>query len=188
MRARKNLGTIWPGKHLGAELVWPGLARANPSAQPATLQPQYSHSATVQPQYSHIRRSHSHSHSHGHSHSHSHTPIHEGIHTGGRREAPPPCVEAARSAASFMDGCVAVAVAVAEAVAVAVAEAGEPWAERRGRTITAKIAGTVLYLRTFVPSSRSAPPWIAERHVSQCYLESPVRPTTILPASLPLMC
>ena len=45
--------------------------------------------------------------------SHSHTPIHEGIHTGGRREAPSPCVEAARSAASFMDGCVAVAVAVA---------------------------------------------------------------------------
>ena len=39
---------------------------------------------------------------------------------GGR---PPPCVEAARSAASFMDGCVAVAVAEAEAVAVAVAEA-----------------------------------------------------------------
>ena len=40
---------------------------------------------------------------------------------GGRREAPPPCVEAARSAASFMDECVAVA--VAEAVAVAVTEA-----------------------------------------------------------------
>ena len=38
----------------------------------------------------------------------SHTPIHEGIHTGGRRFAPHPCVEAARSAASFMDGCVAV--------------------------------------------------------------------------------
>ena len=53
----------------------------------------------------------------------SHTPIHEGIHTGGRREAPPPCVEAARSAASFMDGCVAVAVAVAETVAVAVSVA-----------------------------------------------------------------
>ena len=51
------------------------------------------------------------------------TPIHEGIHTGGRREAPPPCVEAARSAASFMDGCVAVAEAEAEAVAVAVAVA-----------------------------------------------------------------
>ena len=55
-------------------------------------------------------RSHSHSRSHSLSLSlsHSHTPIHEGIHTGGRREAPPPCVEAARSAASFMDGCVAV--------------------------------------------------------------------------------
>ena len=35
-----------------------------------------------------------------------HTPIHKGIHKGGRREAPPPFVEAARSAASFMDGCV----------------------------------------------------------------------------------
>ena len=34
------------------------------------------------------------------------TPIHKGIHKGGRREAPPPFVEAARSAASFMDGCV----------------------------------------------------------------------------------
>ena len=45
------------------------------------------------------------------------------MHTGGRREAPHPCVEAARSAAFFMDGCVAVAVAEAEAVAVAVAEA-----------------------------------------------------------------
>ena len=56
--------------------------------------------------------SHSHSHSLSHSHSHSHTPIHEGIHTGGRREAPLPCMEAARSAASFVDGCVAVAVAV----------------------------------------------------------------------------
>ena len=30
------------------------------------------------------------------------TPIHKGIHKGGR---PPPFVEAARSAASFMDGC-----------------------------------------------------------------------------------
>ena len=50
---------------------------------------------------------HSHSHSLSHSHSHSHTPIHEGggasrrLHTGGRRFAPPPCVD------SFMDGCVA---------------------------------------------------------------------------------
>ena len=91
-------------------------SRPQPRPQPATVQPQYSHSATVQPQYSHSRRSHSHSHSHGHSHSHSHTPIHEGIHTGGRREAPPPCVEAARSAASFMDGCLAEAVAEAEVV------------------------------------------------------------------------
>ena len=40
---------------------------------------------------------------------------------GGRLRRPPPCVEAARSAASFMDECVAVA--VAKAVAVAVAEA-----------------------------------------------------------------
>ena len=39
----------------------------------------------------------------------------------GWREAPPLCVEAARSTASFMDECVAVA--VAEAVAVAVTEA-----------------------------------------------------------------
>ena len=54
----------------------------------------------------------------------SHTPTHEGIHTGGRApKAPAPCVEAARSAASFMDGCVAVAVAVAVAEAVAVAVA-----------------------------------------------------------------
>ena len=36
-------------------------------------------------------------------HSHSHTPFLEGIHTGGRRFAPPPCVD------SFTDGCVAVA-------------------------------------------------------------------------------
>ena len=57
--------------------------------------------------------------SHSLSHSHSYTLIHEGIQTGGR--SPPPCVEAARSAASFMDECVAVA--VAEAVAVAVTEA-----------------------------------------------------------------
>ena len=41
---------------------------------------------------------------------------------GGRREAPPRCVEAARSAASFMDGCVAVAMAEAVAVAGAVAD------------------------------------------------------------------
>ena len=40
---------------------------------------------------------------------------------GGRLRRPPPCVEAAQSAASFMDECVAVA--VAEAVAVAVTEA-----------------------------------------------------------------
>ena len=40
---------------------------------------------------------------------------------GGRQRHPLPCVEAARSAASFMDECVAVA--VAEAVAVAVTEA-----------------------------------------------------------------
>ena len=53
----------------------------------------------------------------------SHRLIHEGIHTGGAgaEGARPPCVEAARSAASFMDECVAVA--VAEAVAVAATEA-----------------------------------------------------------------
>ena len=70
----------------------------------------------------------SHSHSHSLSHSRSHTLIHEGggasrpLHTGGGRlRRPPPCVEAERNAASFMDECVAVA--VAEAVAVAVNEA-----------------------------------------------------------------
>ena len=41
----------------------------------------------------------------------------------GAERRPPSGVAAARSAASFMDGCVAVAVAEAEAVAVAVAEA-----------------------------------------------------------------
>ena len=68
--------------------------------------------------------SHSHSHSLSHSHRHSYTLIHEGIHTGeaGAEGARPPCVEAARSAASFMDGCVAVAVAETLAVAVSVAE------------------------------------------------------------------
>ena len=46
---------------------------------------------------------------------------------GGRRRRPPPFVEAARSAASFMDECEAVAVAEAMAVAVteAVAEADQ---------------------------------------------------------------
>ena len=75
-----------------------------------------------------------HSHSHSLSHSYGHTFIHEGggasrrLHTGGRRFAPPPCVD------SFMDGCVAVVVAEAEAVVVAVGEAEavcEAWTHQK---------------------------------------------------------
>ena len=55
--------------------------------------------------------------SHRLSRSHSHSPIHEGggasrrLHTGGRRFAPPPCVD------SFMDECVRV-VEAADAVSI----------------------------------------------------------------------
>ena len=52
-----------------------------------------------------------------------HPSIKESTKGGGRRRRPPPFVEAARSAASFMDECVAVAVTVAEAEALAVTEA-----------------------------------------------------------------